>query len=101
MTTIPLEDIEAAAERIKDRVRRTPFIRARYLLDPPREGEILLKLENLQVTGSFKARGANNAGIDFTVFADSMGLDVSGIQLVWIVGQFNEVHEGWRQFGGG
>ena len=66
MTVIPLEDIEAAAERIKDRVRRTPFIRARHLHDRPREGEILLKLENLQVTGSFKARGANNAvlGLD-------------------------------------
>ncbi len=61
MTAVPLDDIAAAAERIKDRVRRTPFIRARHLKDRPREGEILLKLENLQVTGSFKARGANNA----------------------------------------
>ena len=61
MTAIPLDDIAAAAERIKDRVRRTPFIRARHLKDRPREGEFLLKLENLQVTGSFKARGANNA----------------------------------------
>ena len=61
MTAVPLEDIAAAAERIKDRVRRTPFIRARHLKDRPREGEILLKLENLQVTGSFKVRGANNA----------------------------------------
>jgi threonine dehydratase len=61
MTGPSLADIEAAAGRIKDRVRRTPFLRARFLLDPPAPGEILLKLECLQVTGSFKPRGASNA----------------------------------------
>ena len=61
MTGPSLADIEAAADRIKDRVRRTPFLRARFLLDPPAPGEILLKLECLQVTGSFKPRGASNA----------------------------------------
>ncbi len=58
---VTLNDIEAAAERIKDRVRRTPCLRARYLRQPLHPGELLLKLESLQVTGSFKARGANNA----------------------------------------
>ena len=61
MSHVGLADIEEAATRIKDRVRRTPFLRARFLKDPPRDGEVLLKLECLQVTGSFKARGANNA----------------------------------------
>ena len=61
MTGPSLADIEAAADRIKGRVRRTPFLRARFLLDPPAPGEILLKLECLQVTGSFKPRGASNA----------------------------------------
>ena len=61
MSHVGLADIEKAATRIKDRVRRTPFLRARFLKDPPHDGEILLKLECLQVTGSFKARGANNA----------------------------------------
>lgn len=58
---VTLADIEAAAERIKGRVRRTPCLRARYLRQALHPGELLLKLESLQVTGSFKARGANNA----------------------------------------
>lgn len=47
-------DIKAAAERIAPFVRRTPLLR----LDGPVPCE--LKLEQLQVTGSFKARGAFN-----------------------------------------
>ena len=58
---ITLADIEAAAERIKGRVRRTPCIRSRFNLHPLHPGELLLKFECLQVTGSFKPRGANNA----------------------------------------
>ncbi len=61
MSAPTLDDIEAAAARIKDKVRRTPFLRARFLLDPPAPNDILLKLECLQVTGSFKPRGASNA----------------------------------------
>ncbi len=58
---VTLADIEAAAERIAGRVRRTPCLRARFLRQPLHPGALLLKLESLQVTGSFKARGANNA----------------------------------------
>ena len=58
---VTLADIEEAAERIKGRVRRTPCLRARFNRTPLHAGELLLKLECLQVTGSFKARGANNA----------------------------------------
>ncbi len=63
---VSLDDIEAAAERIKGRVRRTPCLRSRFNLAPLHDGPLLLKLECLQVTGSFKARGANNAvlGLD-------------------------------------
>ena len=57
---VTLADIDAAAERIKDHVRRTPCIRSRLTLNPLHRGELLLKLECLQVTGSFKARGASN-----------------------------------------
>ncbi|MBI3998779.1 MAG: threonine/serine dehydratase [Armatimonadetes bacterium] len=55
MTTLPtIVDVRAAAERIASDVRRTP-------LHPWDEGgEILLKLESLQPTGSFKVRGAAN-----------------------------------------
>ncbi len=57
---VALSEIEAAAERINPFVRRTPFIRARQEKEPLRKGEVLLKLENLQVTGAFKVRGAIN-----------------------------------------
>ncbi len=49
---VSLADVEAARERIVPFVRQTP-------LHPLGDG-LLLKLENLQVTGSFKARGAFN-----------------------------------------
>ena len=58
---IDLEDIERARERIKDAVRRTPCLRARFLREPLLEsGTLSLKLECLQVSGSFKSRGASN-----------------------------------------
>ncbi len=56
---IALSDIRAAAERIRDRVHRTPLLSSAYL--GGRAGARLhLKCENLQKTGSFKARGALN-----------------------------------------
>ena len=56
-----LDDVRRAAERISGRVRRTPLLDA-----APARGhaaiaaQLVLKLESLQVTGSFKARGACN-----------------------------------------
>jgi threonine dehydratase len=50
-----LAQIRAAAERIHGHVRRTPIIRSDI---PP---ALLVKPELLQLTGSFKARGAFNA----------------------------------------
>lgn len=58
--TVALLDIEAAQLRVAGRVRRTPQIKASPLRSPPNTGELFLKLECLQVTGSFKARGATN-----------------------------------------
>ena len=55
---IPLEEIKAAQKRIKGKVNRTPLIR---LYHDEFDGEIYLKLENLQPIGSFKLRGACNA----------------------------------------
>ncbi|HEY9348131.1 MAG TPA: pyridoxal-phosphate dependent enzyme [Inquilinus sp.] len=57
---IGFSDIEAAAGRIHGRVRRTPLVRADQLLEAPAAAPLWLKLECLQVTGSFKARGATN-----------------------------------------
>jgi threonine dehydratase len=59
--TVELEDIQAAQRRLQGRVRRTPLLAATQAKQPLGEGELFLKLESLQVTGSFKARGATNA----------------------------------------
>ncbi len=58
---LSLDDVKVAAERIAPYVRRTPLLPARCTKDSPLpDGELLLKLECLQATGSFKARGATN-----------------------------------------
>lgn len=58
---ISLANIETARDRIAPHVRRTPVIAASGLQTPIAGIEDLwLKLELLQVTGSFKARGAMN-----------------------------------------
>jgi threonine dehydratase len=57
---VTLSDIEAAATRIAGRVRRTPLVAAAPLAQPPGDLDLSLKLENLQITGSFKPRGATN-----------------------------------------
>lgn len=57
---IALEAIEAAARRIAGHVRRTPVLSADCLSRPITDARLFLKLELLQPTGSFKARGAMN-----------------------------------------
>lgn len=52
-------DIERAAERLRDVSVRTPLIR-NFELDAVAGGKVLIKPECLQVTGSFKIRGAYN-----------------------------------------
>lgn len=56
----PIErnDIAAAAERIASFVRLTPTIDLGSIISD--DWKLILKLDNLQVTGSFKARGAFN-----------------------------------------
>jgi len=57
---IDIGDIEAAAKRIAGHIRRTPMLHADQCAAPPGDADLWLKLENLQPTGSFKARGATN-----------------------------------------
>jgi threonine dehydratase len=57
---ISLDDIRAAAGRIAPLVRRTPMLDADQLKRPITPAALSLKLECLQVSGSFKARGAAN-----------------------------------------
>tara|TARA_B100000676_G_C18014585_1_gene808799 strand:+ start:353 stop:1300 length:948 start_codon:yes stop_codon:yes gene_type:complete len=53
-----LATIEAARDRIRRALRRTPVIAAEPARVAPGAPDLLLKLECLQVTGSFKPRGA-------------------------------------------
>jgi len=55
-----LAAIEQARQRLSGHVRRTPLVRAEPLLRTVAASRLTLKLESLQVTGSFKARGATN-----------------------------------------
>ncbi|MBN7778846.1 threonine/serine dehydratase [Nitratireductor aquimarinus] len=57
---IDIEDIRAASARISPYVRRTPLLPATQLSKSISCGELYLKLECLQPSGSFKARGAAN-----------------------------------------
>ncbi len=54
---VTLADIEAARELLRDVIRPTPMEHSRAL-SAKVDGEVYLKLENLQRAGSFKIRGA-------------------------------------------
>jgi len=54
------DEVRSASDRISAHVVRTPLLRSADL-DRIAGGPVWLKAENLQVTGSFKARGAFNA----------------------------------------
>lgn len=54
---IELRDVEAARERIRGEIYQTPLVHSKEL-SALTGNEIFLKLDNLQMTGSFKERGA-------------------------------------------
>jgi threonine dehydratase len=58
--TVTLDDIRTAAATIAGKVVRTPAVSAPRLAEATGVAELVLKLENLQFTGSFKDRGAFN-----------------------------------------
>jgi threonine dehydratase len=73
--TLALEHIQQAHERIKDAVRRTPCLRARFFHSPAvKDASLSLKLECLQVSGSFKARGASNKVVTLPAGTRERGL---------------------------
>jgi threonine dehydratase len=57
--TLTLADVLAARERLGNAVYRSPCVRSEMLSRITEQG-VYLKLENLQMTGSFKERGALN-----------------------------------------
>jgi threonine dehydratase len=56
---ITLADVEQAAQRIAGRVLRTPMLPC-HAISCLTGADVMLKLDNLQVTGAFKERGAAN-----------------------------------------
>jgi threonine dehydratase len=60
MTMVTIDEIRAAAETIAGEVVRTPALRSRRLAEATGAADVVLKLENMQFTGSFKDRGALN-----------------------------------------
>ena len=54
---ITLQKIQEAHKRIAPFINYTPLIHSKYLSN---NSEVKLKLESLQITGSFKLRGAAN-----------------------------------------
>ena len=68
-----VEEIERAATRIASHALLTPLLRSPYL-DALNGGEVWLKLESEQYTGSFKARGALNKVLSMTSGEKAAGL---------------------------
>src|SRR3954447_7088 len=58
---VTIGDVKAAADRIRPYVRRTPLLSLGRTTRQPLDTDVVLKLESLQVGGSFKFRGALNA----------------------------------------
>lgn len=57
---VNIKDIEEAKAKIGKYARRTPLVQSMFLSRNVVGGDVFLKLENMQLTGSFKFRGANN-----------------------------------------
>jgi threonine dehydratase len=65
MGSVSLAAIEKARLRIAPFIRKTPLVSSPSLSERS-GGDIHLKLEHLQITGSFKLRGATNAVLSLT-----------------------------------
>ena len=82
-----MEDVRAAAGRIRPFIHRTPLLASRSLSEKT-GAEVRLKCENLQRAGSFKIRGAMNALLQLSddarrrgVVAFSSGNHAQGVAL--------------------
>ncbi|SPW31490.1 L-threonine dehydratase catabolic TdcB [Edwardsiella tarda] len=84
---VSIDDIQAAKNRLQGKVYKTGMPRSNYLSERC-QGEIFLKFENMQRTGSFKIRGAFNKLCSLTeqerrkgVVACSAGNHAQGVSL--------------------
>ncbi len=73
MTSLSLSDIQSARERIKNAVEMTPCDYSE-IFSRLYDCHIYLKLENLQITGSFKPRGAFNKILQLTAAQRDAGV---------------------------
>ena len=73
MASVTLAAIETARERIAPLIRQTPVIPSASLSERS-GGDIHLMLEQLQITGSFKLRGAMNAVLSLTEAQKARGV---------------------------
>ncbi len=71
---ITLDDVRTAADRIRPHIRRTPTIEATALARPITPARLMFKLENMQASGSFKARGATNKLLSMPPGATDRGI---------------------------
>ncbi|HEX8944306.1 MAG TPA: threonine/serine dehydratase [Gemmatimonadaceae bacterium] len=69
-------DVLAAADRIRALIKRTPLVRSTALSEIA-GGDVFLKLENEQTTGSFKLRGALNVLSTLSAEARTRGVVAS------------------------
>src|SRR3954469_13541817 len=70
---VTLADVEAAAERLRGQIERTPCLLSRTLSEIT-GCELWLKFENLQYTASFKERGAYNRLVELPEEARRRGV---------------------------
>lgn len=82
---VTLDDVKAARNNIKSKIRRTELVRS-AILSEEHGDDVFLKLENTQYTGSFKLRGAFNKIMSLTaeerargVIASSAGNHAQGV----------------------
>ncbi|HLF47853.1 MAG TPA: threonine/serine dehydratase [Methylomirabilota bacterium] len=87
MAELTLDDVKAAARRLKGRVHRTPVLTSRSL-DETTGHRVFLKCENFQRAGAFKIRGALNKLLTLSpedlargVLAFSSGNHAQGVAL--------------------
>lgn len=72
--SVALEDVRLARTRIERYIRHTPLMHAQLPTPAGAFVPVMLKMENLQVTGSFKIRGALNATACFVEQGDYAGV---------------------------
>jgi len=82
---VALKDVKTAKERLKEHVKQTPLLRGEKL-DQVLNCEVYFKPECLQITGSFKIRGATNKILTLTneekargIIASSSGNHAQGV----------------------